>query len=298
VKNGSAEIFELQDARTRLRALEIDPKNFLAVGPYLEAVRERHGLSIATVSERTHIKARYLEAIEQMAVDALPSKPFAIGFVRGYAEALGIEPGPVVDRFKDEAGYSAVKKEAEPKAAPAAEPPVRAEPMRLSLLAVLAILGFMIWCAYLVTHPGPDAVKTPLRLNGVPLTPAADLASGVAPPAPVKVDAVAAEAPAFDPGAAPPLPVVIEAAIIDRIEPVYPPGCEAGAAPLETVDLAFTITPAGAVVSERVVASTNPCFDRAALNALKRWTFSPRTIDGETRPAFEQQASMRFERPS
>ncbi|HNS86093.1 MAG TPA: energy transducer TonB, partial [Parvularculaceae bacterium] len=89
-----------------------------------------------------------------------------------------------------------------------------------------------------------------------------------------------------------------EAAIIERIEPVYPPGCEAGAAAIETIDIAFTVTPDGAVVSERVVASSNSCFDRAALNAVKRWRFSPRTIDGAPRPAFEQQANFRFDRPS
>lgn len=291
VKNGSAEIFELDDARARLRASEIDPKNFLAVGPYLEAVRTQQGLSIATVSDRTHVKPVYIEAIEQMAIDALPSKPYAIGFLRVYAEALGLDPTPIVERFKDEAGYSAAKKEPEP--AKAVAPPVeRAEPMRLSLIAVLVILGFMIWCAYLVTHPGPDAIKRPLKLDGVPL--AVD-AQGAQPATTALAPQI--QAPAFEPPVAAPLPVIIEAQLLERIEPVYPPGCETAAADMETVDLAFTITPDGAVVSERVVSSSNGCFDRAALNAVKRWRFSPRTIDGAPRPAFEQQASFRFKRP-
>jgi len=295
VKNGSAEIFELDDARSRLRATDVDPQNFLAVGPFLEAVRERHGLSIAVVSDRTHIKANYIEAIERMDATALPGKAFAIGFVHSYAKALGLEPGPVVDRFKDEAGFSAARREAEAveEAAPAETTP--AEPRRLSLIAVLAILGFMVWCAYLVTHPGPDAIKTPIRLDGVPIAPetaGVDHSAGEA-----GVSAPAAE-PDFKPAFVPEAPVVIEATIIERVEPVYPPGCEANAAALETVDIAFTITPDGAVVSERVTSSSNACFDRAALNAVKRWRFSPRMIDGAPRPAFEQQANFRFDRPS
>jgi TonB family protein len=58
------------------------------------------------------------------------------------------------------------------------------------------------------------------------------------------------------------------------------------------------VTPAGRVVSERVIKSSNHCFERAGLNAVKRWRFEPRTIDGAPRPAFEQQASFRFVRPS
>lgn len=290
VKNGSAEIFELEDARARLRASEIDPKNFLAVGPYLEAVREQQGLSIATMSDRTHVRASYIEAIERMALDALPTKAYAIGFVRVYAEALGLDPAPIVERFKDEAGYSAARKAPEP-VNPA--PATRAEPMRLSLIAVLAIVAFMVWCAFLVTRPNPDAVKTPLKFDGVPLAPATV--------EPRRVDEILppVEAPpAFQPAEIPAAPVILEARILERVEPVYPPGCETAAAASETVDLAFTITPTGAVVSERVTASSNECFDRAALNALKRWRFAPRTIDGQPRPAFEQQASFRFDRPS
>lgn len=293
VKNGSAEIFELDDARARLRAADIDPRNYLAVGPYLEAVRERHGLSIATVSDRTHVKASYIDAIERMATDGLPSKPYAIGFVRVYAEALGLDPGPVVERFKNEAGFGAAKAAAPAVAAPIAAPP-RAEPRGLSLIAVLAVLGFMVWCAFIVTRPGADAVKRPLKLDsGVPLA---------APPveapaaAPVSVPSAAATgAPATPTPAA---PVIVEAQALDRIEPVYPPDCETAAAPAETVDLAFTVAPDGGVTSERVVQSSNPCFNRAALNALKRWRFSPRTIDGAARPAFEQRQSFRFDRPS
>ncbi|MEZ5914868.1 MAG: energy transducer TonB [Parvularculaceae bacterium] len=102
----------------------------------------------------------------------------------------------------------------------------------------------------------------------------------------------------IEPAAAPDAPVVVEPALIERIEPVYPPGCETNAAAMETVDIAFTVTPDGLVVSERVTASSNACFDRAALNAVKRWRFSPRMVDGAPRPAFEQQANFRFERPS
>jgi len=294
VKNSSAEIYELDGARARLRPTDIDPKNFLAVGPYLEAVRVQQNLSVATISERTHIKASYIEAIEQMTLEALPTKSFAIGFVRGYAEALGLDPRPVVDRFKGEAGYGAHRKDEDLGAATApAAPPKEVEPVRLSLIAVLLILGFMVWCAYLVTHPGPDAVKTPLKLNGVPL------AEGPIEARPVTdLQPAPAGTPAFEPVEVPPLPVVVEAAILERVEPVYPPSCETSAADVETVEVAFTVTPGGAVVSERIVNSTNPCFDRAALNALKRWRFSPRTIDGSPRPAFEQQASFAFNRPS
>lgn len=274
-----------------MRALDIDPKNFVSVGPFLEAVRVHQNLSVATVSDRTHIKASYIEAIEQMALRSLPSKPFAIGFVRGYAEALGLDPGPIVDRFKDEAGYSSVRTETDAEPAPAMSAP--AEPMRLSLAAVLAVLGFMIWCAYLVTHPAPQSIKTPLKLGGVPL------AETHIPERSVTETAIApAAAPAFEPAVVPPLPKIVEAAPLERVDPVYPPNCESAAAPVETVDLAFTITLGGDVVSERVARSTNPCFDRAALNAIKRWRFSPRTIGGEARPAFEQQASFAFNRPS
>jgi len=292
-QNTSAEIYELNGARARLRAAEVDPKNFLAVGPYLEAVRARQNLTLAAISERTHIKASYIEAIEQMALERLPNRAYGIGFVRSYAEALGLNPEPVIDRFKAEAGMAAsIRPAPRSPAEHAASPSAGAaqEPPRLSLIAVLAIVAFMIWCGLSITRP--REASAPLRLAGVPLQPAEEGRANVEPgPAALP----AAETPEAATALA---PIVVEARVIDRIDPVYPPECETSAAPSETVALAFTITPDGAVVSERVVSASNACFERAALNALKRWRFSPRTIGGTPRPAFEQQVALRFDRPS
>lgn len=291
-QNTSAEIYELNDARARLRASEIDPKNFPAVGSYLEAVRTQQSLSLATISERTHIKASYIEAIEQGAIERLPSRAYGVGFVRAYAEALGLEPLPVIERFKAEAGMAAAAKPVQTAHADHHRPTpsgAAQEPPRLSLLAVVAVLGFMLWCGFTITKVGETS--EPLKLGGVPLRPAAEV-EAVTVPAPV----VATETPSPVETAAG--PVIVKAQVIERIDPVYPPECEATAGPTETVDLIFTITPDGAVVSERVASASNACFERAALNALKRWRFSPQTIDGAPRPVFEQQVSLRFDRPS
>ncbi len=306
-QNTSAEIVELNDARARLRAAELDPKNFLAVGPYLEAVRVQQNLSLAVVSERTHIKASYIEAIEQMAIDRLPNRAYGVGFVRTYADALGLEAEPIINRFKSEVGLlGSAKPAAEAKpdvgrsgahAPPSAAQP-SADPPRLSLLAVLAILAFIIWCGLSITKPREKA--TPLSLDGVPLQPATEGLAVVEPLAGSTSNGVARveTAPGASKTAGQANSAIIEAQVLERVEPVYPPECEATAAAAEAVNIVFTITPDGAVVSERVATSSNACFERAALNALKRWRFSPRTIAGAPRPAFEQQVTLSFDRPS
>lgn len=289
-QNTSAEIFELNDARARLRAPEIDPKNFLAVGPYLEAVRTQQSLSLATISERTHIKSSYIEAIEQMALERLPSRAYGVGFVRAYADALGLDPAPVIERFKAEAGMAAPRSAAPAPADHPAKPTsgVAQEPPRLSLFAVLAILAFMIWCGLSITRPREAAV--PVRLDGVPLQPASAVKASV--------DPAPAEPASPRPSSGDATAVVVKAQVVERIEPVYPPECEADAAASETVELLFTITPEGAVVSQRVASASNACFERSAMNALRRWRFSPQTVDGAPRPAFEQRVTLRFDRPS
>ncbi len=72
------------------------------IGQALKAIREFRGLSIEEVAEITRVRRTYLMAIEAMHLDKLPSRPFTIGYIRAYAEALGDSGDIAVERFKAE----------------------------------------------------------------------------------------------------------------------------------------------------------------------------------------------------
>lgn len=72
------------------------------LGQALRAQREERGLSLEDVAEKTRVRRAFLQAIEDMRLDALPSRPFTIGYIRSYAQALGMDPEAAVDRFRAE----------------------------------------------------------------------------------------------------------------------------------------------------------------------------------------------------
>ena len=72
------------------------------VGPLLRASRMRIGEDLRDISQTLKIRYPYLMAIEEDRFDALPGQPYAVGFVRAYADHLGLDSEEVVRRFKDE----------------------------------------------------------------------------------------------------------------------------------------------------------------------------------------------------
>lgn len=76
--------------------------DFSSFGAYLRAVRDHKGLSIAQVADATRVRRSYLSAIEEGDLSPLPSRPFAIGYVRAYARALGLDGDAAVARFRAE----------------------------------------------------------------------------------------------------------------------------------------------------------------------------------------------------
>jgi hypothetical protein len=62
------------------------------LGDQFRAARERRGKILEQVSEATKIRAPYLEALEGHDWKALPADVFARGYVRTYAEYLGLDP--------------------------------------------------------------------------------------------------------------------------------------------------------------------------------------------------------------
>lgn len=112
-----------------------------SIGAAFRATRLRLGRSLQDVSDSTRIKRSYLEALEEMRLEDLPSRPFTIGYVKAYAQSLGLDPEAAVERFKDD-----VPQDAEPLRAPVG---VRKHSdVRISLLAgggALVITAVLVW---------------------------------------------------------------------------------------------------------------------------------------------------------
>lgn len=75
-----------------------------SVGADLRAARLRLGEDLSSVSEDLRIRREHLEAIENGNYAALPGKTYAIGFIRSYAEYLGLDTEEHVKRYKLEIG--------------------------------------------------------------------------------------------------------------------------------------------------------------------------------------------------
>jgi len=72
------------------------------VGALLRASRLRLGDNLRSVAESLHIRFIYLEAIEAGRYEDLPGTAYAIGFIRSYADYLGLDSDEVVRRYKAE----------------------------------------------------------------------------------------------------------------------------------------------------------------------------------------------------
>ncbi len=72
------------------------------VGQDLREARLRRGDDLATVSRVLKIRKDHLEALEEDRFEALPGRTYAVGFVRSYADYLGLDAVQCVERFKAE----------------------------------------------------------------------------------------------------------------------------------------------------------------------------------------------------
>src|SRR5262249_61207999 len=63
----------------------------IGVGELLRLTRERLGHELETVANQLRIRLSYLEAIEEARFRDLPGTTYAVGFVRSYADYLGLD---------------------------------------------------------------------------------------------------------------------------------------------------------------------------------------------------------------
>ena len=70
------------------------------LGAYLRAERERRDLALRTISESTKVSLPLLEGLESDDISRWPGGIFRRAFVRSYAEAVGLDPDEVFQRFE------------------------------------------------------------------------------------------------------------------------------------------------------------------------------------------------------
>ncbi len=67
----------------------------------LKEARHRLGLTLEEAERSTRIRAHYLEALEQGEIQSIPSQVQARGFLKNYSEYLGLDSGPILQRYSE-----------------------------------------------------------------------------------------------------------------------------------------------------------------------------------------------------
>ena len=90
----------LDDGLTRAgpRASSTLPRMF-EIGSSLREARTRQGLELAELETRTKIRAKYLRALEADQFEVLPGHTYVKGFLRTYADSLGLDGQLYVDEY-------------------------------------------------------------------------------------------------------------------------------------------------------------------------------------------------------
>ena len=105
------------------------------IGSSLRAARERQQLKLSDVEQATRIRTKYLAALEDERFDVLPGAAYAKGFLRTYADFLGLDGPRFVDEFNERFA---------PEEVPEAAPPVRVRRPRRLLDARLVVIPLAV----------------------------------------------------------------------------------------------------------------------------------------------------------
>lgn len=76
------------------------PTNYHEIGALLRQAREQMGLSLLQASQGLHIRARYLDALEQGNLNELPGLAYTKGYLHAYAGFLGLDQKEIARRYE------------------------------------------------------------------------------------------------------------------------------------------------------------------------------------------------------
>jgi len=133
--------------------------NFEAVGQTLQSQREILGLSLKDIAQHTHLRPRYLKALEAGDIEALPSPVQGRGMLKNYADFLGLDSDHLLLRFADglqnrlsETILEPIEGSIRPKSRPRRrEGRFLSRDLVIGVLLALFLVVFIVWGALQVT---------------------------------------------------------------------------------------------------------------------------------------------------
>jgi cytoskeleton protein RodZ len=189
---------QMKSRRIHLREISGDSDTPLeTVGQDLRAARLRRGDDLATVSKVLKIRKDHLEALEEDRLDALPGRTYAVGFVRSYADYLGLDTLQCVERFKAEiAGRS--DSDGTPPVTVIDEDEHRRLPQGWKIIAAVGVLLMLYGLYYLISSAASmfSQPATPAPPGPAAAKPVASHVASHAAPLPPPPPAITAPAPA------------------------------------------------------------------------------------------------------
>ena len=146
------------------------------IGADLKAERERRGLTLARVAEELRVQPRFLQAIEDgpqydeggVGASNLPSVGYQLGYVRAYADFVGLSGDVAVKRYKADAALPRIAVASDtPRSSLSARNPVRAGLPRGLVPAFVVLAAALGFAAYYglsgdSAPTTPGTVETPL----------------------------------------------------------------------------------------------------------------------------------------
>jgi cytoskeletal protein RodZ len=132
------------------------------IGSSLREARTRQGLEFQELEELTKIRPKYLRALEDEQFEILPAPTYVRGFLRSYAEALGLDGQPFVDEYNSR--FAVGEDDVPVRVRRVPQPRSRDRSPRESRIAVLALLGIAIVTALVIAawrFGGPENERIP-----------------------------------------------------------------------------------------------------------------------------------------
>lgn len=136
------------------------------VGDMIKNARLKKKVEIEKVSKFLCIRKVYLEAIENNDYKVLPEYPYGVGFVRSYAEYLGLNAPRIVDLYRSETN---VIEEANQEFIPEEEPETNTPSMKYLIISIAAVLVlYFAWLVFDKLSTAEDADNTTISESSEP----------------------------------------------------------------------------------------------------------------------------------